>query len=160
MSGNTWVGLRSKTLGTLTLGRHDLHYGSQPDDIASKAGALMASSVSLMDSTIAGAIAGNTRTPNVVRYDTPNWNGFTATVAYSTNPGGVEADIANTPAGGTSLRKGRAWNFAPKYTAKNWGVGYSYWSAKADNFTTTGAAPAITNAGGAIGAATSVQQAM
>ena len=161
MSGNTWVGLRSKTLGTLTLGRHDLHYGSQPDSIAAKAGALMASSVSLMDSTIAGAIAGNTRTPNVVRYDTPNWNGFTATVAYSTNPGGVEADIANTPAGGTSLRKGRAWNFAPKYTAKNWGVGYSYWSSKNDNFTTPGAAGAVSNlgvTGAAAGAATAGNQ--
>lgn len=161
MSGNTFVGIRSKTLGTISLGRLDLHYGSQPDDIAAKAGALMASSVSLMDSTVAGAIAGNTRTPNVVAYDTPNWNGFTARVAYSTNPAGVEADLAATPAGGTALRKGRAWNFAPKYTAKNWGVGYSYWSQKADNFTTVGAAGAINNlgvAGAAAGAATGADQ--
>jgi len=164
MSGNTFVGLRSKTLGTISLGRLDLHYGSQPDDIASKAGALMASSVSLMDSTIAGAIAGNTRTPNVVAYDTPNWNGFTARVAYSTNPAGVESDLANVPVtvpATTALRKGRAWNFAPKYTAKNWGVGYTYWSSKADNFTTVGAAGAINNlgvAGAAAGTATGADQ--
>src|SRR5690606_2607774 len=53
-SGNTWVGLRSSSLGTLTFGRHDLHYGKQPDSLASKAGALQGAAVSLMDYTYTG----------------------------------------------------------------------------------------------------------
>lgn len=125
-AGNSWVGIRSNTLGTVTLGRHDLHYGKQPDDIASKAGALMASAVSLMDYTANGvAIAGATRTPNVIRWDSPNWGGFAATVAYSTNVGN-EADMTST------LRKGQAWNFNPSYTAGAFQVGYSYWGQKND----------------------------
>jgi predicted porin len=111
----------------VTLGRHDLHYGSQPDDIASKAGALMASSVSLMDTTYyGGAIAGTTRTNNVLRYDSPNWSGFAFTAAYSANPTAIESDLA------TPVRKGNAYNFNPSYTASNFGVGWSYWKQKAD----------------------------
>jgi predicted porin len=126
-TGNTWVGLRGTSWGTVTLGRHDLHYGKQPDDIASKAGALMASSVSLMDHTANFvAIAGATRTPNVLRYDSPNWSGFAFTAAYSANPGGQEADLAS------ATRKGNAYNFNPSYTASNFGVGWSYWNQKAD----------------------------
>jgi len=130
--GNTWVGLRGKSWGTFTMGQHDLHYGKQPDDIASKAGALMASSVSLMDSTSAAgvttAIAGNTRTRNVLRYDTPQWGIFSGTAAYSTNPGGAEADLT---AANTS-RKGNAINLNPVLTGANWQAGYSYWRQKAD----------------------------
>lgn len=130
--GNTWVGLRGKSWGTVTMGQRDLHYGKQPDDIASKAGALMASSVSLMDSTSAAgvttAIAGNTRTRNVLRYDTPQWGIFSGTAAWSANPTGVEADItaANT------TRKGQAYNLNPVLTGANWQLGYSYWRQKAD----------------------------
>lgn len=126
-AGNSWVGVRSTSWGTVTMGRHDLHYGKQPDDIASKAGALMAASVSLMDFTFNGqAIANATRTNNVIRYDSPNWSGFAFTGAYSTNPTGAEADLTST------LRKGSAWNFNPSYTASNFGVGYSYWKSEAD----------------------------
>jgi predicted porin len=143
-SGNTWVGIRSNTLGTLTFGRHDLHYGKQPDDIAAKAGALMATAVSLMDytyltgavSTLAAAaaaanapaiaIANGTRTPNVVRYDTPNFGGFAATIAYSTSAFGNESD---TNTGG---RKGNAWNFNPSFTSGPFQVGASLWKAKGD----------------------------
>lgn len=130
--GNTWVGLRGKSWGTFTMGQHDLHYGKQPDDIATKAGALMASSVSLMDNTSAAgattAIAGTTRTRNVLRYDTPQWGIFSGTVAYSTNPGGAEADLtaANT------TRKGNAININPVLTGARWQAGYSYWRQKAD----------------------------
>ncbi len=127
--GNTWVGLRGKSWGTFTMGQHDLHYGKQPDDIASKAGALMASSVSLMDAVASGApVAGNTRTRNVLRYDTPRWGIFSGTAAYSTNPGGAEADLtaANT------TRKGNAINLNPVLTGANWQAGYSYWRQKAD----------------------------
>jgi predicted porin len=125
-SGNTWVGVRSASMGTLTFGRHDLHYGKQPDDTAALAGALMAASVSLMDHINAGPVANATRTPNVIRYDTPNWSGFAATVAYSTNGAGNEADL------GSAVRKGSAWNFNPSYTSGPFQVGFSHWRQKAD----------------------------
>jgi predicted porin len=127
--GNSWVGIRNSGAGTLTLGRHDLHYGKQPDDIASKAGALMAAAVSLMDFTYNGqAIANATRTNNVIRYDSPNWSGFAVTAAYSTNSPGQDADLAAS----TNIRKGNAYTINPAYTAGNFGVGYSYWKQKAD----------------------------
>ncbi len=129
-NGNTWVGVRSTSLGTVTMGRHDLHYGKQPDDIASKAGALQASSNALMDYVAVGgtanAIAGATRTNNVLRYDSPNWSGFAFTAAYSTNPTATESDLSS------AARKGNAYNFNPSYTASNFGVGWSYWNQKAD----------------------------
>ena len=128
-SGNTWVGLRSSSLGTLTFGRHDLHYGKQPDEVAAK-GALQASSNSLMDFVGNTAIAGATRTPNVIRWDSPNWSGFNLTVAYSTGAGG-EGDMA------TGVRKGNAWNLNPSYTASNFQVGYSFWNSKPDGGGTT-----------------------
>jgi hypothetical protein len=53
---------------------------------------------------------------------------FGATVAWSANPGGSEADItaANT------TRKGSALNLNPALTGANWQLGYSYWRQKAD----------------------------
>jgi predicted porin len=130
-TGNTWVGIRSNSLGTFTIGRHDLHYGKQPDEVPVK-GALMGSSVSLMDFAAAGAtaVANATRTQNVVRWDSPTWGGFNLTAAWSANPAGVESDLANTPA--VSSRKGAAYNLNPSYTASNWQLGYSYWNQKAD----------------------------
>ena len=107
-SGNTYVGLRSTSWGTISLGRWDLHYGNQPDDLASKAGALMASSVSLMDFQLTGtgtaataAVANATRTANVIKWDSPNWGGFAVTAAYSTSPlaARAEGDMAVTAAG-------------------------------------------------------------
>jgi predicted porin len=105
-SGNTWVGLRSNSWGAVTLGRWDLHYGKQPDDLATKAGALAGAAVSLMDYMQSAnatnsaanniAIANATRTNNVIKWDSPNWGGFTITAAYTTNPlGSSETDMTN-----------------------------------------------------------------
>jgi len=131
-SGNTWVGLRSTNWGSLTIGRHDLHYGKQPDDIASKAGALMAAAVSLMDYAGAGAvpIAVTSRTANVVRWDSTNMGGFTVTAAYSTSVAAQEADLT---AGATE--KGSAYNLNPAFTASNWQIGASLWNSKSDGAT-------------------------
>jgi predicted porin len=125
-AGNSWVGVRSASLGTLTFGRHDLHYGKQPDEVAALAGALQGAAVSLMDFIGNTPIANATRTPNVMRYDTPNWSGFAATVAYSTNASGNEADLAS------GVRKGQAWNFNPSYTSGPFQVGFSHWRQKPD----------------------------
>jgi predicted porin len=134
--GNTHVGLQSKNWGRLIFGRQDLHYFGRESDLSVR-GSLRADSVSILSyvgATAAGvgvvaapvAIAGTTRTPNVVHYTSPNWGGFSFVAAYSSNPAGQEGDI------GAAARKGRAWNFAPTFAAKDWTIGYSYWSSKPD----------------------------
>jgi predicted porin len=132
-SGNTFVGLKSNTWGMLTIGRWDLHYGKAGDATADKAGALQGSSISLFDYIGAAPIANTTRTQNVLKYDSPNWNGFNATIAWTANPvGNTEADMINpAPAGGSS-RKGDGWNVNPNYSNGPFNIGYSYWRAKPD----------------------------
>ena len=146
-TGNTWVGMRSNSWGALTIGRWDIHYGQNASDIVNKAGALKAASISLLDyvnvptATVVGgvvtlggvgtqAIANATRTPNVIKWQSPNWGGFDMIAAYTTNPvaaTGQESDIQST------VRKGYGWNINPQFTGSNWQVGYSYWSGKPDN---------------------------
>lgn len=114
-SGTNFVGLRSKSWGALSLGRYDLHYQLVPSEINAKAGSYKAQSVAVLAFAGGGGttVAGNTRTSNVIRYDSPNWSGFAFTAAYSSNAPGQEADL------GSSARKGRAWNFTPTYAAGN-----------------------------------------
>jgi predicted porin len=129
-SGNTHVGLRSKTMGRIFVGRQDVHYFNTESNLTSLAGDLRADSISLLaymrDGTT--AIAGATRTPNIVHYTTPNWSGFTAILAYSFNAGAAaQADLTTA-----NIRKGYAWNINPNYEAQNWQIGYSYWMSKPD----------------------------
>ena len=129
VSGNSHFGLRHKEWGRIFIGRQDLHYFNTETNIADK-GSLRSSSISLLSYVGAGAatsaIAGATRTSNVVHYTTPNWGGFTMIAAYSSNPSATDADI------GSGTRKGSAFNLNPNFAAANWQVGYSYWSAKPD----------------------------
>jgi predicted porin len=156
-SGNTWVGLRSATLGSVTLGRWDLHYNVSPGhaDTAGSAAALGSDNVALlafMSNGLHGnqAIANATRTQNVVKWDSPTWGGFNAIIAWSANPigsglvGGSEGDMTIVPGGVavgtttgvagliTNSRKGDGWNINPSYTNGPFQVGYSFWKAKAD----------------------------
>lgn len=134
-AGNNFVGLRSKSWGTLTLGRHDLHYNSDGPEIAAKAGSKKGGAVALLAFAGGGgtAIAGNTRTTNTVVWDSPKWGAFDLRLAYSTNPVAPESDI------GSGVRKGRAWNLNPRFQQQNLQAGYSYWSQKADGVATPAA---------------------
>lgn len=127
-NGQDYVGLRSKQWGTLRLGRLDLHYGHSASRIASR-GSYKSTNLSLLAFAGGGgtAIANNSRTPNVINYDSPNWSGFRVQVAYATNAAGVEADL------GSTARKGRAWHLRPYYQTQDLDIGYSYWSDKPDN---------------------------
>jgi predicted porin len=136
INGNSFVGLTSKSWGTVVFGRRDLHYGNTSGNISGK-NSLRADSISLLAFGGAGttAIAGGTRTQNVVHYTTPNWSGFTAIVAYSSNPNTVDGDMVAGAGTLNDNRKGRAWNLNPDYIAQNWQVGYSYWNSKPDGGT-------------------------
>lgn len=129
VSGNNHVGLRSKQWGRIFFGRQDLHYFGRESDLTVK-NDLQADSISLLAFAGGGgtAIAAATRTTNVVHYTTPSWGGFNAIVAYSFNPNTQEQDI------GSGVRRGRAWNVAPTFAARNFAIGYSYWSSKSDAF--------------------------
>jgi predicted porin len=135
-NGNSHVGLESKSWGRVFFGRQDLHYFNTSGNISGK-NSLRADSISLLSFTGAGttAIAGATRTQNVVHYTTPNWGGFTGIIAYSSNPIGTEGDMVAGTGTLNSNRKGRAWNLNPNYAAANWQVGYSYWNSKPDGGT-------------------------
>jgi predicted porin len=127
-SGNNHVGLQSKSWGRIFFGRQDVHYFNRESELTVR-GSLRADSISLLAFAGGGtfAVAGATRTPNVVHYTTPNWGGFTAIVAYSsTGPTAVESDI------GSAIRKGHAWTVNPNFAGKNFQVGYSYWNSKPD----------------------------
>lgn len=126
--GNSWVGLRAKRWGTFTMGRHDLHYNNDPTEIAAKAGSKKAGAVALLAYAGGGgtAIAGNTRTPNTLVWDTPKWGPFEMRLAYTTSPFGNEADI------GSAVRRGRGWNLAPRLSGNEWLAGWSHWDAKPD----------------------------
>lgn len=130
VGGNNHIGLRGKTWGTIKLGMQDVHYFGRESDLTAR-NDLQADSISLL-AFVAGAgvantaIAGATRTRNIVHYQTPNWGGFYGVVGYSFNPTATEADI------GSPTRKGYAWNVAPTFEGRNFTVGYSYWSQKAD----------------------------
>lgn len=154
VSGNSHFGLRSKDWGRIFFGRQDLHYFNTESNISDK-GSLRASNISLLSYIGGAAIAGATRTQNVVHYTSPNWGGFTIIGAYSSNPGGQETDIgAGTAAGCTAggvaaapancFRRGSAWNLNPNFAAANWQVGYSYWMAKPDFAASTPAQAAFT----------------
>ena len=145
IGGNNHVGLRSKTWGRIFFGRQDLHYFGRESDLTVK-NDLQSDSISLLAYAGGGnsPVAAATRTHNVVHYTTPSWGGFSAVVAYSFNPNAMEADIAGAGVVPATNRRGRAWNVAPTFEARNFTIGYSYWSAKSD-----GGATGVTAAGAA-----------
>jgi predicted porin len=136
--GNSHVGLRSKSWGRVFVGRQDLHYLSRESNLTVK-NDLKADSVSILAFAGGGAtaIASASRTPNVIHYTSPDWQGFKLTAAYSTNPAAPsEADLAS------AIRKGRGWNLNPEFARSNLRIGYSYWSQKADAGANALASPA------------------
>src|SRR5690349_6891762 len=99
-TGNSHVGLRSKTWGRLFVGRQDLHYFNRESDLSVR-GSLRADSISLLafagggGTGIAVSTASN-RTANVVHYTTPSWGGFRMIAAYSSNPFAADSDLGST----------------------------------------------------------------
>lgn len=131
--GESYAGLDSKTWGSLTAGRHSLHYFKAPDDSYFVGASYRTHPSSLMDFAGGGrvAIANATRTPNTIKWTSPDWSGFRTIVAFSFSPTAAQSLSADSTANNTA-RDGRAWNFNPTYTAANWAAGYSFWDSKTD----------------------------
>jgi len=154
-TGETYVGLTSPTWGTIAMGRFDFHYGSHASYTGTHGG-LMTNPTAVFDVAAAGglAIANQTRTNQAIRYGSPKFGDmFEVVVGYSANPTAASttpavvtttnAAVTNIGAAATfnnqnesdlrsPVRKGNAWNIAPKIWGKNWEAGYSYWNAKPD----------------------------
>lgn len=139
-SGNTWVGLKSNTLGTMTIGRHDLHYGKSTQDTVNIGGALQGSAVAIVDYGKAGSMYNVSRTQNSIKYTSPNLYGVTAIIGYSpgynstTAQGDMVCVVACATAvpAGTNNRKGSGWIINPEYAQANFMVGFSHLNAKPD----------------------------
>ena len=144
-AGNNHIGLVSKNWGQIFIGRQDIHYGNRESELTVH-GSLRADSAALLAFAGGGgtAIAGATRTANIVHYTTPNWSGFTTIVAYSSNPTAAEADIT----AGAAVRKGSAFHINPNLDGKDFQVGYSYWKSKNDANATTASVTGITAVAG------------
>ena len=84
-----YVGLSSKTTGTLTLGRQYTPWYNTLSKVADPFAAGYAGSAKNLFP------AGTTRTSNTVMYSSPNFNGFDADVAYSTANNGQESLVSS-----------------------------------------------------------------
>jgi len=155
-SGNTGVGFMGDKWGKFTLGRWDVHYQEMAGIEASRAGSLqtlfghgMMSQVATVYSAApavgtvgskagAGAYALATeglmtmggRASNLMMWDSPNWNGFTARVGYSTAARGNEG-IDNRVMGNAG--GGRAWTGTLRYNNGPWQGCLSYWNENGES---------------------------
>ena len=131
-SGNTGMGLASKSWGKFTLGRWDVHYQEVAGgtNAGTRAGSLQSIvSFGLLSQVNGATIANGTRTQNIMMWDSPNWNGFTARLGYSTAPFGTEG-TTNRAVGDPG--DGHAWTGAVRYANGPWKAGLSYWNAEAE----------------------------
>lgn len=150
-TGESFVGLDSKSWGTIAIGRFDFHYGNHAS-YTGVHGGLLTNPTALFDVAAAGilTIANQTRTNNAIRYGSPKWGDmFEVVLGYSSNPTAASTGPGLSGAVGipatqisfntqnesdlrSTVRKGNAWNINPKLWGKNWEVGYSFWLAKPD----------------------------
>jgi predicted porin len=141
-SGNTGVGLMGNW-GKFTLGRWDVHYGEFGAIESNRAGSLQTYAapgiVSQVTTRAAAAaavtpqvstMANGTRTPNILIWDSPAWNGFTARLAYSTSYAVTEG---NTNRAVGNPGSGRAWTGALRYNNGPWTAGASYWNGNSES---------------------------
>lgn len=132
-SGDQWVGL-SGGFGRVRLGRMDTYYSDGVLTELSRATSFQSlATLSLL--TQVGNDAGplvtsvrQGRHNNQVRYDSPNFSGFSGTVAYSFAPDGNEASgaTANNPG------KNGSWYAAARYFAGPIYAGLSYYQEKSE----------------------------
>jgi len=139
-SGNTGVGFMGNW-GKFTIGRWDVHYSEFGAIESNRAGSLQTLLGNGMMSQVSGqvgaggvwnVVANGTRTPNLLMWDSPNWNGFTARLAYSTNAFATEG-TGRSLTGTGNPGSGRAWTGALRYNNGPWTAGYSYWNANTES---------------------------
>jgi predicted porin len=125
-SGNTYVGLEGKSWGKVLLGKHE-----SPFKLLSRKVDLFSNQLGDSRNLVASAgSAGITsagwdlRPANVIAYGTPNFNGFSALVAYVSNVGTGAA--VDSPAGAGDANAVDAWSANATYENGPIYVGLGY----------------------------------
>ncbi|MGE5385156.1 MAG: porin [Betaproteobacteria bacterium] len=146
--GETFVGIKHKDIGSLGFGKFAMHYHETLGYTESyRALNTQAYSVDIMGAVGGAFVAMNSRAQNAIKYDTPNWGGFSGKLAYSFNPAGNEGNASYvnsgyatgsfSPALNNQYNKGGAWNIAGRYLNGPINAYASYW-----DYDTEGAARA------------------
>lgn len=126
--GNTGVGFMHANWGKFTIGRWDVHYDEFGAINRNRAGSLQSNlGLGFMNTARSGLTGTHSRTPNLIMWDSPNWNGFTARLGYSTF-GGVANNGSNEGRGAADGSDGHVWTGAVRYNNGPWTAGLSHWS--------------------------------
>lgn len=115
-SRNSFGGLKSDSMGTLLLGRHD-----SPYKLATRKLDVFGDTIADNRSLMGKAGAFDARTANTVMYMSPKMSGFTALAAY-------EAVAETVTVAGT--QKGSHWSFAGQYEGDGIQAGIGYDTSK------------------------------
>ena len=129
-TGVHFVGLRSKAWGSVRAGT-DVTFADRGAGLTTNASQHYSTSGSQAYVMLGGTAVSfsSSRQQNMIFYDSPDFNGFKGTVAWSSNPNGLDADLANAG------RAGRAWYLFPEYNFGSGRVGYKYADIKDDQLT-------------------------
>jgi len=131
-TGNSGVGFMGDKWGKFTIGRWDVHYNEVVGLEATRASSLQGIvSYGLFSQVNGTTIANGTRTPNLLMWDSPNWNGFTARLAYSSSFAAGEGS-GRSATGTPNPGGGFAWTGAVRYNNGPWAAGLSYWNANTE----------------------------
>jgi predicted porin len=142
---NSAIGIRSKPAGRFLIGVWDVHYDEM---YGIESGWLMANSGSsalAVWQNFGSAFSVNpsigTRFSNVIRWDSPQWGGFSLSAAYARPTDAAPANAQFSGVGGGSSvindKKNRVWHVAARYQTGGLQVRYSY--LRDDDAATTGA---------------------
>ncbi len=145
-NGNIHVGLRSKDLGTLKLGRQDIHYTEQAISILPAGMYLAANQAPIAYAVGSSTIANWSRTPNLVWFESNRLSGIQASLGYSTNPvrSSTTTEVENDVGSSVKQRAGSGTWAKLNYQNGPVDLTYSRYSAKSDYI---GSAAYATNTG-------------
>jgi predicted porin len=129
---NSGIGIRSKTAGRFLAGVWDVHYTMFyfAEGWTRTLANVGTSSLALIKDFGASSVINpgtGTRYSNVLRWDSPNWGGFSFEAAYARPTDGAPLNSRGDVRDG---RRNVAWNLAPTYEAGPFRIRYSYLSDK------------------------------
>jgi len=124
-TGATFVGLTGG-FGSVRLGKLDTYYIYGLDEHASRATPLQHSNTSIIGYVQNNVIARNSRTTNVVRWDSPNFGGLSGGLTWS--PGGTAEGAPGDP------QKGNVWSANIGYGAGPIALWLAAWDEKIEGY--------------------------
>jgi len=133
-SGNNHVGLVSKQYGAFRLGRQDIHY-TEGASFNHPAASTIVNSINILHSVGGASVAGIanwSRTPNLIWYSSPDFNGFSGNLGYSTNGTRTSGGFMEQENEMASTRRGSATWMKLAYNKGPLNVAFSDFKSKSD----------------------------